>query len=459
MTTTAQPQTRVHPGQLPPFWDRSAVFVANIHSIFFGNAAGTESLEAAVQGIEAYGCRLVPLVELMFPKGGNLLVVEAEPQPALVRYFRDGLGLRIPEIEVARLSFFNELKGRSWRSLELEFTALLRRIASHPAPWIDGFVTDDGLEDFAALASKRTLSSVQGSRQGNNKHLLHAHLESIGLPVFETRMAAAPGEVAGAAKPLFDAGYRFVVAKAQVGASGIGILKLGPECLADPAAVPGYLFHEGPCMIQGWLDETVPGVKRLGSPSVQLFLTDDSICLYDTTEQLLSEESVHQGNISPPPCLAQRPECMRAMLAQAASAAEWLHGRGYRGPGSVDFLVIDRGGGPVPIACEINARVTGATYPSVLARHFLPGGAWLMCNLMFAPPMRGDELFESLRRAGLLFEPGLDRGVVPVNFVPREDGLVHKGQFLCLAGDAEDCGRLLEEVEGVLPAEWKFSRD
>ena len=101
-------------------------------------------------------------------------------------------------------------------------------------------------------------------------------------------------------------GYSTAVVKAQIGASGYGMIKLNTQ---NPRldSMPNYLFFEGPCMVQGWLDEERPGVRRIGSPSIQMFLDDHTVSLFDWTEQILSEASVHEGNMSPPPYIRRTP--------------------------------------------------------------------------------------------------------------------------------------------------------
>ena len=101
-----------------------------------------------------------------------------------------------------------------------------------------------------------------------------------------------------------------------------------------------------------------------------------------------------------------------------------------------------------------SSRVTGATYPSVLARHFMPEGAWLLRNLRFREPLEGEELLRRLDQSGDLFVPGQsEAGVMPVNFNFGRDGLVHKGQFLCLAHSSAGSHVLLGLAELDLPCE------
>ena len=195
---------------------------------------------------------------------------------------------------------------------------------------------------------------------------------------------------------------------------------------------------------------------------MQIFSGDEEVSLYDVTEQILGSDSVHEGNVSPPPYCVGRDDAVRdELLRQAAVAARWLHEQGYRGTASADFLLVYRDGEEMPEAyvCEINARVTGATYPSVLARHLRPEGAWLMRNLRLKEPLEGARMLELLEWPGHLYDLGNSFGVVPINFNFGSDGLVHKGQFLCLADTPEEGQKVLRAAESDLPIEWDYVRD
>jgi hypothetical protein len=219
------------------------------------------------------------------------------------------------------------------------------------------------------------------------------------------------------------------------------------------------MFYEGPCLVQGWLDDDFEGVRRIGSPSMQMFLDETAVHLYDITEQILSGESVHEGNLAPPLYWGSVSGVEEQMRDQAVAVGEWLHGAGYRGTASADFLAVDRRGQIEVRLCEVNARVTGATYPSVLARRFCPGGSWLMRNLRFHPDVPGGELLAALRRAGHLYRLGSEGGVLPINFNTDRDGLVEKGQFLCIGPDQPACLDYLMQSASILPVKWTYDRD
>ncbi len=224
-------------------------------------------------------------------------------------------------------------------------------------------------------------------------------------------------------------------------------------------SIPEHFFFEGPCMVQGWLDETVTNIRHMGSPSIQIFLNDSELSLYDITEQILNANSVHEGNLSPPPYFSKEDWVFEELFRQAAAAGSWLHEQGYRGTASVDFLVVEHCNSIEVRVCEINARITGATYPSVIARHFLPHDAWLMRNIRFAMPLKDTNLLKMLDQAGYLFHPDMQEGVLPINFNLNEDGSVQKGQFLFLAKNLDDCLFMLEQIESILPLSWHYDRD
>lgn len=434
--------------------DQSVIFVANLLSLFFGNREGARLLEDEISCVDSYGGRLLPILGLIFGGDDNVLVLERQPDPALVGLF-ESLGLKLPQIEILTRQEFITLGNQ----LENGVTdhPLIEKLRRHSAGIVDGYVTDETIASLAIALGKHTLSTPEGSHRGNNKLLLHQHLETLGLPVFPTELANNVSEVATALGSLRAAGHRSAGVKSQIGATGIGLIKL-PTDTAAPE-VPCAFFYEGPCMVQAWLEPGNHGVESVLSPSVQMFLQEDAIHLYDLTEQIL-KDSIHQGNESPPPYLGALPKLKAELLRQAGMASIWLHRQGYRGAASTDFLITcHMGGSFTAYVCEINARVTGATYPSILARHFHPHGAWLMHNLELATPLSGEALLEKLRTHDELFRLDRSSGILPINFNLDPDGLVRKGQFLAIADELDACHRLLNTSRHDLPIAWSYTRD
>lgn len=449
-------------GSLPRLWDRRAIFVANLLALFFGNRRAAEILRQEVGSIRSYGGRLVPIIDLVFRRGENLLVLDRQPDRALCRYFQDVLGLSLPKIEAGPglselLAQLDEQAGTSGavKPSSPAARAVLDRLREHPAEWIDGFVTDAALARLAEATGKRLIATPEGSRNGNNKLLLHQFLVSQHLPVFDTILARDSREVRAAARDLAKLGYSGGVVKSQLGASGIGMTRIWFDRNID---LPDYLFHEGTCLVQGWLT-AAPGIEWIGSPSVQMFLSDDEIMLYDLTEQFLSPDSIHEGNTAPPPFLAAEPDLREELLRQGEIVARWLRESGYRGTASADFHIIRRCGRFEVRVCEINARITGATYPALLARFFRPRGAWLMRNVRFDQPSSGRIVLDALETACLLFRPETGRGILPINFNTGDDGRVVKGQFVAISRTAEDVRRLFSCVENLDSVLWEYDRD
>lgn len=452
--TQAGPVVEQTIGSLPQLWERRTVFFANLLSLFFGNVRGTDVLRREVGTLESYGGRLIPILNLIFRGGENLLILEGKPDRTLCDYFEQELKLNLPEVKTgSHQVYLSLLDQKPAHAAEVEH--LIHMVRDHPAEWLDGFVTDEALVKLAALTGKTLFTTTEASHAGNNKYLLHNFLSDRGLPVFDTCVAKDRDEVTSAIRDLAGLGYRSGVIKAQIGASGIGMVRLDFE---KPVPAPDYLFHEGPCLVQGWLTEG-EGIHFLGSPSVQMFIGEQRISLFDLTEQFLTANSVHEGNMAPPPYLEEYPDLREELLRQGEIAARWLHERGYRGTASADCHVIRRDGAFEVRICEINARITGATYPSLLARSYRPNGAWLMRNLHFTQPYAGPAILEALDEACLLFRPEAESGVIPINFNLTRDGYVGKGQFLAVGGDVGEVTTLFECIARLENILWEYDRD
>lgn len=445
------------PGQLPPFWEnRRAIFFANLLSLFFGNSGETHALKREVGRIPSYGGRLLPIINTLFQGEHNLLVVDQAPNEALADYFMHSLGLTLPDVEVLPFADYQTFVSHLREQTAYDHGAM-EHISIHPAEWVDGFVTDQWIADLAQGLGKSTISSIAGSRRGNNKLLLHRFLKEQGLPVFETLEADSKADVPAAFAELRKQGFRRAVAKAPIGASGVGLEAIHSEC--DIPGLPDFLFEQGPCMIQGWLEPGRNGILDVFSPSIQLFVSHEDVYLYDLTEQILSERAIHQGNQAPPPYQGEHPEVADLLFDQARVVGQWLHDQDYRGTASIDFVLQRRQDEWEAMVCEVNARVTGATYPAVLARRFLPGGSWVMRNLLLEQAMKGEEILEAMRNEGCLYEPGRPSGIIPINFNLNSQHEIDKGQFLFVARDAGGCWGQMKEIEEALPLQWRLDRD
>lgn len=434
--------------QSPPFWDRSVLFFANLKSLFLGNTEQTDELANLVGEIDSYGGRLASVLNLIYRGNDNVLFLERMPDEALLNYFADSLHLPPPRIEI--------LSHQSYLSVPN---------SNNPIPgtnipdvnWIDGYVTDEMLKVWAKATRTQPFSTAEGCRSGNNKTELYQHITSLGLPTPDTILAGSADEVNAALQSLRKKGYRNAVARAAIGASGIGMLKVDLK-ETTPTEIPLMFFHGGPCLVQGWLEPGIDEISNVSSPSVQIFVDEKTVHLFDITDQILSDSSVHEGNHSPPSSIEHSTQ--NELIRQAGVASAWLHSQGYRGTASVDFLVAEKSREiPTVYICEINARITGATYPSVVGRHLAPKSAWLMRNLRLENPIPGQELLVLIERSKHLFRAGDTKGIVPMNFNFDRAGLTRKGQFLCLAPSVRECSELLDSLVASLPFKTETERD
>lgn len=418
------------PGTVPPPRSGNVAYFANLSCMFFDNEELTEELRIRVQSLSSYGGRLLPILSLLWKGDENLLAIERLPLDLVQQYFGGELGLSLPRM----------IPYDPHAEVSPELEAALRET---PELFLDGFVTDHRLTSIAARTDSALAGSLAGSRLGNDKVLLHRFLEESGEPVFEAIEAKSPAEVAAAGSELARRGYQFAAAKSAIGASGIGLIRFATDA---PPSIPESHFRDGPCLIQGWLDDSVERISHIASPSVQMVVTDDTVHLYDITDQILGADSVHEGNVSPPESFND-PSLEEELLRQAGLTGSWLHRQGYRGTASADYHLAFLHSGEIEVrVCELNARVTGATYPSILARHFQPEGTWLMRNLRLPDPAEGGQILDHLDQASLLYRRGAASGILPINLNLDASNLVSKGQFLFMGRNLLEVHSLIERI-------------
>lgn len=445
------PQVVVQLGKLPACWQYSTVFFANLACIFFGNPLKTKELSDNVMGFHSYGARLLPVLGLLFHGDRNMLLLPEMPQPDLTAFFRDQLKLGLPEIVI-----ISPPHSCGDQALTVDL-ATMQRLADSEAEVVDGYVTDSALEIFASRIGKRSINTMQSCLLANDKIGLHRFLLRRGLPVFDGGESESATELTAILDDLAARGYRKAAIRAAIGASGFGMQLID---LQSRRQLAPSLAAEERLLVQGWIEEGRHGCRQIASPSVQFFCGGNGhVVLYDFTDQLLSNNSVHEGNMSPPISLASSEEAKDEILRQAAEVAAWISELNYRGPASVDFLVWRQDGQLRVHVCEVNARVTGATYPSLLALHSNPGGAWLMRNMVFGPCMDVAGFLSFLKERRLLFVPGSGRGIIPINTICADNGQILKCQLLFLDEQPSGCLAMLEDFPALLPASCRFERD
>jgi len=447
---------RVGIGEIPALWNHGAVFLANIDRIFYGDEDKTAHLRTNVTGFSSYGARMFPILGLLY-QGQNLLLLNEKPEKAMREYFATLPGLNLPETFALQAGDGGPSGPQSGN-----FSKLVEYVRVHSAEILDGYVTDPELENLARATGKRLTNSFESSRTANDKILLTRQLHKEGLPSFDGGEVTPGPDLESLLARLKARGYRKAIVRSALGASGFGMAIIDFSSPPQPEALPAFLFREARVLCQGWVEVGIQGVGRILSPSVQFFSGGpERVTLFDITEQLLSRQSVHEGNIVPPPDFPLVPgnPVFDELIRQAGIVCRWVAATGYRGTGSIDFLVYDQGGRVVIKVCEVNARVTGATYPSLLARHFQPHGAWIMRNYTFEGCAHTHAFLNTLSARKLLFEPGREAGILPINVITDSGGYLRKAQILFLSPYPEDCRALSDQFPRVLPYGCVHDRD
>ncbi len=157
---TPTPKTKRCIGELPPFWDRSVIFISNIHSIFYDNVEEAKHLLKGISGATGYGGRVLCVLNLLYRQQPNLILLEANPDEGLTRYLSNDLCLSLPDYAILDQPGYRKLASSGRGSKRTKAHATLNKLMEHPAHWIDGFVTDSNLVKIASVLGKQTISTM-----------------------------------------------------------------------------------------------------------------------------------------------------------------------------------------------------------------------------------------------------------------------------------------------------------
>jgi hypothetical protein len=94
------PIVQIRPAEPPPSWNRRVLFFSNIHSIFYGNVEETRQLMDEITGSHSYGGRVIAIIDLLFSQRPNAMVLEVAPEPSLMKYLAQNIGLSMPQHEI-----------------------------------------------------------------------------------------------------------------------------------------------------------------------------------------------------------------------------------------------------------------------------------------------------------------------------------------------------------------------
>lgn len=82
-----------------------------------------------------------------------------------------------------------------------------------------------------------------------------------------------------------------------------------------------------------------------------------------------------------------------------------------------------------------------------------------MRNVMFTTPRKSDAILNELESLGILYRPGNESGVLPVNFNANDEGVVAKAQLLALGRNRDDVESAFHLIRRHPAMTWNYDRD
>ncbi len=212
----------------------------------------------------------------------------------------------------------------------------------------------------------RVDGSPRITRYADQKHLMRARAEELGIPVAEgevAELAFAGGRRRRDLEPVRAAVERQlrstgrVIIRGASGASGSSTFVVGRGG-EDTSGVLRRIASRTDNRI--YLVEAM--VEATVSPNVQLHVpsTEGPLVSVGITDQRWSRGLTHAGTQLP-----SSAKTVDAMHAWARILATWMRAQGYTGLVGFDFVEYRdaRTGGPRSFLAEVNPRVNGGTYP------------------------------------------------------------------------------------------------
>jgi hypothetical protein len=166
------------------------------------------------------------------------------------------------------------------------------------------------------------------------------------------------------------------------------------------------------------------------SPNILFYVGPDgeAVRCVGITDQRLSEQLAHQGNIFP-----SRAQTLGPMLKAAQRFSEWLQAEAYCGIVGYDFCEhIDRQSGrPSFFLAEVNPRINGSVYPLSILAHLAQ--SYRDCRKPSSPAfvsskwlqIKARSLEEMMEKFGhFFFSSGKTAGIIPYNTSSLDKGMV-----------------------------------
>ena len=134
---------------MPSLPDRNVIFFSNIHSIFYDNIEGSRQLIEEITGAATYGSRVLSILDLLYRRRPNLILLERKPSKSLTKYLSAELGLTLPDYQILDYRGYQKIASADGGKSRPKNHPAIEKLRLHSAPWVDGFVSDSSLIKIA----------------------------------------------------------------------------------------------------------------------------------------------------------------------------------------------------------------------------------------------------------------------------------------------------------------------
>jgi hypothetical protein len=265
----------------------------------------------------------------------------------------------------------------------------------------------------------------------NQKHHVREKALELGVPVAEGEVVELSFRQAGSlldftpiqtAVRLHSRRTGRAIVRGSRGFSGSStlVVKGEPEGIQESLRKIASTTGNNIYLVETMLDITV-------SPNVLMSIEPDKIVCVGVTDQLLTDDLAHKGNLYP-----SSAKTVKDMVASAREISEWLQAKGYCGLAGFDFgeYVNSETGRCEHFLAEINPRMNGAAYPRALMEHLnreqeRKGGPYIEAFLSENITTKARSFAELDELCGrLFFTAETGEGIVPYNV-----GCLASGKF------------------------------
>lgn len=365
--------------------------------------------EAGVSGLKAIERYKLRSMAALDP--GDVSVLPANIRESALDMFRLYDQLGVPHInpeDILYLDYDSSMRlSQALLVCRAEVLAFLQRAGAGVDRFIP-FIHSADSDAIARALDLRVDTNAKSSEFVNDKGLSQRELAQLGVDTPMGKVVRSLDEALDFCRELQDAGFREVMFKITRSASGMGVFQIPfekvPEYMeqyADEVAARGVL-----------LDGYIPG--KLASPNIQFNIgdTENDDQFISCSEQILSDDDVHLGNVNDPNLYFKSPRVQENVL----KTRNWIREQGYRGIVGIDLYITQDG---KPYYMETNGRFNGSTPGALLADKLhgtsvhVPWG--VQNNISLSRGTTVNDFVAGLERDHLLYDPDTRYGVLPTN--------------------------------------------